>query len=84
MGRLSIRVRLTVIYGGLLVLALVLSGTAVVILLRHRLLQHLDAALDKRTCLARARACENEHIPGHLDGAKLVGGKLHGAVLRVR
>jgi heavy metal sensor kinase len=48
MGRLPIRVRLTVVYGGLLVLALVLSGTAVVILLRHRLLQHLDAALDKR------------------------------------
>ena len=48
MERFSIRARLTVIYGGLLFLALVLSGAAVVTLLRHRLLQHLDQALDRR------------------------------------
>jgi hypothetical protein len=48
MERFPIRARLTVIYGGLLFLALVLSGSAVVTLLRYRLLQHLDMSLDRR------------------------------------
>ena len=46
--RLPIRARLTLIYGSLLFLALVLSGTAVLSLLRYRLLQHLEESLDKR------------------------------------
>lgn len=46
--RLSIRARLTWTYGGLLFVALVLSGNAVVMLLRYRLMQNLDAALDRR------------------------------------
>jgi heavy metal sensor kinase len=45
---LPIRLRLTLIYGGLLFLGLVLSGTAVVTLLRQRLTARLDAALDDR------------------------------------
>lgn len=45
---LPIRLRLTLTYGGLLFLALVLSGTGVMTLLRHRLNMRLDAALDHR------------------------------------
>ena len=45
---LPIRLRLTFIYGGLLFLALVLSGAAVVTLLRLRLTARMDAALDHR------------------------------------
>jgi two-component system heavy metal sensor histidine kinase CusS len=45
---LPIRLRLTLSYGGLLFLALALSGTAVVTLLRQRLTARLDAALDDR------------------------------------
>jgi hypothetical protein len=48
MGGLSIRMRLTLVYGGLLFLALALSGLAVVTLLRHRLVARLDASLDHR------------------------------------
>lgn len=45
---LPIRLRLTLIYGGLLFLALVLSGAAVVTLLRLHLTARMDAALDHR------------------------------------
>ena len=48
MPALPIRVRLTLVYGGLLFLALAISGTAVVTLLRYRLTARLDAALDAR------------------------------------
>lgn len=44
----SIRLRLTLVYTALLFLALVLSGTAVVTLLRHRLNVRLDETLDRR------------------------------------
>ena len=45
---LPIRTRLTVAYGGLLFLALAVSGSAVVALLRYRLCQRLDESLDRR------------------------------------
>jgi heavy metal sensor kinase len=48
MGRLSIRTRLTLVYSGLLFLALMLAETAVVNLLEHRLTVRLDASLDER------------------------------------
>jgi len=44
----SIRTRLTIAYGGLLFLALALSGTAVVTLLKYRLYERLDQSLDRR------------------------------------
>lgn len=47
-GTLPLRVRLTLVYSGLLFLALVISGAAVTTLLRHRLSLRLDAALDHR------------------------------------
>lgn len=48
MAGLTIRLRLTLVYTFLLVLALAISGAAVVTLLRHRLTARLDAALDHR------------------------------------
>lgn len=44
----SIRLRLTLVYTALLFLALALSGTAVITLLRHRLNARLDETLDRR------------------------------------
>ncbi|WP_155121347.1 sensor histidine kinase [Bryobacter aggregatus] len=43
-----IRIRLTLIFGGLLFFALVLSGVAVITLLRQRLTAHLAESLDHR------------------------------------
>lgn len=70
---LPIRTRLTIVYGGLLFLALALSGGAVVILLRYRLYQRLDEALDRRlqgveAFLHRETTAETAHmIPVELE-----------------
>lgn len=48
MRTLPLRTRLTLVYSGLLFLALAISGTAVMTLLRYRLTLRMDAALDHR------------------------------------
>jgi heavy metal sensor kinase len=67
MKRLSIPMRLTILYGGLLFLALALSGAAVVTLLHYRLYQRLDESLDRRlrgveTFLRRETTAETAHV----------------------
>jgi two-component system heavy metal sensor histidine kinase CusS len=70
---LPIRLRLTIIFGGLLFLALFFSGTAVITLLRQRLTARLDAALDHRlqgveNFLIRETTAQTEDtIPLELD-----------------
>lgn len=73
MHTLALRTRLTLIYGGLLFLALAVSGTAVVTLLRYRLTARLDATLDHRlqgveNFLIRETTATTEHmIPVELE-----------------
>lgn len=70
---LPLRVRLTLVYGGLLFLALAISGIAVVTLLRYRLTIRMDAALDHRlqgveNFLVRETTPATEHmIPVELE-----------------
>ena len=73
MRALPLRTRLTLVYGGLLFLALAISGTAVVTLLRYRLTLRMDAALDHRlqgveNFLIRETTVATEHmIPVELE-----------------
>ena len=73
MKAIPLRTRLTLVYGGLLFLALVISGAAVIGLLRHRLTLRLDAALDHRlqgveNFLIRETTAATEHmIPLELE-----------------
>lgn len=73
MQALPLRTRLTLVYGGLLFLALAISGIAVVTLLRYRLTIRMDAALDHRlqgveNFLIRETTVATEHmIPVELE-----------------
>lgn len=73
MQALPLRTRLTSVYGGLLFLALAISGIAVVTLLRYRLTIRMDAALDHRlqgveNFLIRETTVATEHmIPVELE-----------------
>jgi len=73
MRTLPLRTRLTLVYGGLLFLALAISGSAVITLLRYRLTHRMDAALDHRLqgvekFLIRETTLATEHmIPLELE-----------------
>lgn len=73
MQTLPLRTRLTLVYGGLLFLALAVSGIAVVTLLQYRLTIRMDAALDHRlqgveNFLIRETTVATEHmIPVELE-----------------
>ncbi len=69
---LPIRLRLTLIYSGLLFLALALSGGGVMTLLRYRLNMRLDAALDHRLMgvenflIRETDAATKDRLPGEM------------------
>ncbi len=69
---LPVRVRLTLIYSALLFLAMVLSGSAVLGLLRQRLTARLDETLDRRLqgvenfLIRETTAATQDHIPMEL------------------
>ncbi len=73
MQTLPLRTRLTLVYGGLLFLALAISGIAVVTLLQYRLTIRMDAALNHRlqgveNFLIRETTVATEHmIPVELE-----------------
>src|SRR4030095_4581156 len=73
MRTLPLRTRLTLVYGGLLFLALAMSGIAVITMLRYRLTLRMDAALDHRlqgveNFLIRETTVATEHmIPMELE-----------------
>src|SRR5262245_45141168 len=73
MTALPLRMRLTLVYGGLLFVALAVSGFGVVTLLRYRLTARMDAALDHRlqgveNFLIRETTVATEHmIPIELE-----------------
>lgn len=73
MRNLPLRTRLTLVYGAMLFLALVVLGTGVVTLLRYRLTARMDAALDHRlqgveNFLIRETTVATEHmIPIELE-----------------
>jgi heavy metal sensor kinase len=73
MRTLPLRLRLTLVYGGLLFIALAISGSAVVTLLNYRLTVRMDAALDHRlqgveNFLIRETTLATEHmIPVELE-----------------
>lgn len=73
MTALPLRMRLTLIYGGLLFFALAVSGFGVVTLLRYRLTARMDAALDQRLqgvenfLIRETTAAEVNRIPGEIS-----------------
>lgn len=72
MTALPLRLRLTLVYGGLLFLGLAILGFGVVTLLRHRLAARIDAALDVRLqgvenfLIRETTAARADRIPGEI------------------